>query len=134
MDRQGGLQRARLSAAEPDQIRHAVRLGLRLDGGERVDCRFAHGNEKLATPPVRNMIVPAELIEHRVAADAPASLIEIARIVDARVDHLAVTRADPGPDAIPAFDDDDLASRPRNSSGGRETDNSGSDNEAINRV
>ena len=133
MDRQSRLQRARLAAAEPDQIRHAVRLGLRLDGGELVDFRFAHGDEKLAAPPVRNMIVPAELIEHRFAADAPASLIEVARIVDARVDHLAVARADPGTDAILAFDDDDLASCPRQSSGGRETDNAGSDNEAIDR-
>ncbi len=65
------------------------------------------------------------------AADAPASLIEVARVVDARVDHFTVARADPGPDAILAFDDDDLASRPRKSLGGCETDNSGSENEAI---
>jgi hypothetical protein len=47
--------------------------------------------------------------------------------------HLAIARADPGPDAILAFDDDDLASRARKTSGGRETDKSGPDNEAIDR-
>jgi len=79
------------SAAEPDQIRHAVCLGLRLDCGKLVDFRLARGDQELAALPVRNMIFPAKFIEHCFAADAPASLIEAGRIVDARVDHFAGT-------------------------------------------
>ena len=122
---------ARASASLTDYIRHAVRLGLGFDLGEPIDFRLAPGHQKLAAPAVRNAIVSAELIEHGFAADAQASLIEVARVIDACVDHFAVARADPRTDAILALDNNDLASGPRKSSSGRETDDTGSDNEAI---
>ncbi len=83
---------------------------------------------------MRNMIFPAKVVEHCFAIDAPARFIEAARIVDARVDHFAVARADSRTDAVLAFNDDDLASSPRQSPCGGEANNAGSNDEAFDRL
>ena len=70
LDRQRGLQRARLGAAQPNQIVHAIGFGLGLDRRELLDLGGVHRDQQLSAPLVRDAEVPAKLVQHRLAAHA----------------------------------------------------------------
>ena len=103
-----GLQRARLRAAQPNEIVHAVGFGLGFDRPKLLDLGGVHRDQELSAPLVRDAEVPAKLVQHRLAVNAQPRLVEAGGIVDAGVDHLAVARAHARTDVVFALDDDDL--------------------------
>ena len=70
-----GLELAHSPAAEPDEIGHAVGLGLGFERGELTDFRLVHRHQELAASLVGHAEVPGERVEHRLALDAEPRLV-----------------------------------------------------------
>ena len=85
---QRGLERARLLAAEPDEIGDAVGLSLGFKRGELVDLSRVHRHQELAASLMRNSELLAECVQHCFAVDAEPRLVEPWRIIDASMDRL----------------------------------------------
>ena len=73
---QRGFERARLLAAEPDEIGDAVGFRLGFERGELVDLARVHRHQELAASLVRNAELLAERVQHRFALDAEPRLVE----------------------------------------------------------
>ena len=129
---QRGFERARLLAAEPNEIVDAVGLGLGFKRGELVDLARVHRHQELAASLVRYAELLAERVQHRLAVDAEPRFDEPRRIVDAGMDDFAVARTDAPADPAIGFDDDHLApsasERPRDG----KTDHARADDKALN--
>ena len=132
MGDQRGLERARVLAAEPHEIRDSVGLGLSLKRGELVDLACVRRHQELAASLVRDAELLAKRIQHRFAFDAEPRFDEPRRIVDAGMDDLAVARTHPGPDPAFAFDDDHLPPRAGERARNGETNDAGADDETLN--
>ena len=129
---QRGLERARLLAAQPDEIGDAVGLGLGFERSEFVDLACVRRHQELAASLVRNAELSAKRVQHRFAVDAEPRLVEPRRIIDAGVDDFAVARTDARANSALALDDDHLppgpSERPRNG----KADDPRADDETLN--
>ena len=128
---QRGLERARLLAAEPDEIGDAVGLGLGFERGELVDLSRVHRHQELAASLVRNAELLAERVQHRFAVDAEPRLVEPRRIIDAGMDDFAVARTDARANPALAFDDDHFPPGPSERPRDGETDDARADDETL---
>src|SRR3954468_18553703 len=90
------------------------------------------GDDQLSTTLMRHSMRSTELVEHARAPDAVPGLQRSRRIVDARVNDLAVVRAGAHAGAGLALQDTHAVSVPGDSSGGREADHAGADNDDVN--
>jgi hypothetical protein len=129
---QPGFERPRFRPAEPDEVHDALRFGLGLDRGKLARFLFACRHEQLAAALVRNTVVAAKIVQHRLAVDAQPSLVEAGRVIDAGVYHLTVARADARTDCGFALNDNHLAPRASECSGCGQAEGSGADYEAVN--
>jgi hypothetical protein len=130
---QRGLERARLLAAEPDEIGDTVGLGLGFRRGELADLFRVHRHQELPASLVRDAELPAKLVQHRIAVDAEPRLVEPRRIIDAGMDDFAVARTDAGANRILAFDDDHLSRGPSERPRHGKTDDVRADHETLDR-
>ena len=73
---QRGFERARLLAAEPDEVGDAVGFRLSLERGELVDFVLRYRHQELTASLVRDAELLAERVEHRLAIDAEPRLVE----------------------------------------------------------
>ena len=104
------LQLARLGAAQPVQVLHAVGDGRA--ARSRAASRPAPASPatiELAAAPMRDAVRLAVRVEQAPPGDAEARLERAGRVVDAGVDDLAVARADAGADAAVGLEHDRLA-------------------------
>ena len=90
---QRGLQCLGLGGAEFLQVVHAVGGGLGHDAVERQHLLGAGGHDQLAQALVRHTALGAIGIQHVLALHAQPRLERACRVVNARVDDLAVARA-----------------------------------------
>ena len=68
------LERAQFSGPEPDEVVDAVRLRLGLQCQELFDLALACSHDELAASPMRDAVIAAEPVEHRLAFDAQPRL------------------------------------------------------------
>ena len=126
-----GLERARLRAAQPDEIGHAVGLGLGFERGELADFSLVHRHQELAASLVGHAELLGERVEHRLALDAEPRLVEPGRIIDAGMDDFAIARTHTLADSAFALDDDDLAPGERERTRHGEPDDARADDETL---
>src|SRR3954463_16097038 len=92
----------------------------------------ARSHDQLSATLIRHSMRSTELVEHASAPDTVPGLQRSSRIVDARVNDLAVVRAGAHAGAGLALQDTHAVSALGDSSGGREADHAGADNDDVN--
>ncbi len=133
MGDQRGLKRARVLAAEPNEIGDAIGLGLSFKRSELVDLSCVRRHQKLSASLVRNARLPAERVQHRFAIDAEPRFDEPRRIIDAGVDDFAIARTDAVANPARFFDDNDFPAGPSEPPRDRETDHACADDQTLDR-
>ena len=88
-----GLQHLRLLGTEPFQIVHPVGCGLGLDGLQLRNLRRVCGNNEFAAALVGNAPLGAVGVQQLLACHTQARLQRTLRVINARMDHLAVAGA-----------------------------------------
>jgi hypothetical protein len=127
----GGLERARLVAAQSDEIVDAVGLRLRLEGGELARLVLARRHQEVPAAPMPDAIIAAEVIEAGSSVNPESRFAQPGGVIDARVNDLAVARADPDADPVLAFDDDHFAAGARQLAHDGEADDAGADDKTV---
>ncbi|MBN9262792.1 MAG: glutamine-hydrolyzing GMP synthase [Hyphomicrobium sp.] len=123
---------ARLIAHEWLKVRHAIADRGLLDGLELRNLCFIRCNEKLGNALVGDAVLVAELVELRLAIDAQLGAQRARRIIDARVNDLAVARAGLGADDVVLLEDHHLAPGHGECACNGEADDAGADDNRFN--
>ena len=125
------LQRQRLGLREQLQITHAVGGCALADGTQLVHLRRAGGDYQLAAAPVRDAAFGAVAVQKLFPLHAQPRLEGTLRVVDARVDHLAVARAGGGAEAFRRLQHQHLAPGQRQRARHCQADHAGADDHGI---
>ena len=125
------LQRQRLGLREQLQVIHAVAGCALADGTQLVHLRRAGGDYQLAAAPVRDAAFGAVAVQKLFPLHAQPRLERPLRVVDARVDHLAVARAGGGAEAFRRLQHQHLAPGQRQRTRHRQAHHTGADDHGI---
>ena len=118
----GRIKCASFGAREHFQIGHTVPSGLRAELLQRGNPRRFGRDDELAATPVRNAVSGEKRVKSLAPRNAQLRLERPGRIVDSRVDDLAVARAGAGADRAFRFEDDHFAAGKREGPGARQAD------------
>ena len=122
------LERARLCRGQLDQVLDAVGDRGLMDAGKLAELVGGCGDEQLRAALGRHAMALAEVVHLLLAFDAQPRAQAAGRVVNARVDHLAVARGGLGPDQVVLFEHQHLLAGHRQGARDREPDSAGPHN------